>query len=1348
MIERDLSHIVLVHYREVKSIRTSFNLVKDTEEVIPHSNETGDLAPTPEIQNSISSSSNPSDFLMHSEAIDAASLNTAQASEFKNAKSDIQQMYLQAKHRWLRPKEIFEILQNNEKYHISSELANTPPGGSLFLFNKKRLRNFRKDGHNWRKRKDGKTVTEGNEKLKVGNVNVLHCYYAHGEENKNFQRRIYSMIEGDLSHIVLVHYREVKTSEGSSNWPMDQSLQSHAEYNITTKFDEGADTTDLLKSLGPFLMDSDKQNDLQFRLSNTDTISKRNDSIEGKTDHPSAVKPLLGFDDGLKKLDSFNRWMNKELEDVDEPQMQSSFGAYRDTSESENEVDESSVPLQVADTTDLLKFLGPFLMDSDKQNDLQFRLSNTDTISKRNDSIEGKTDHPSAVKPLLGFDDGLKKLDSFNRWMNKELQDVDEPQMQSSSGAYRDTSESENEVDESSVPLQVRWDSYMLGPSLSHDHLFSIVDFSPNWAYENSEIKVLITGKFLKSQHAESCKWSCMFGEVEVPAEVIADGVLRCYTPIHKAGRVPFYVTCSNRLACSEVREFEYRVAQIQDVDSKDYYSDCSNETLSMRFGKLLSLSSTSPNCDSASTAENSELTAKITSMLKNDNDEWDKMLQLTSDEDFSLERVEDQLLQQLLKEKLHAWLLQKLAAGGKGPSVLDEGGQGVLHFGAALGYDWVLLPTITAGVSVNFRDVKGWTALHWAAFCGRERTVASLISLGAAPGALTDPTTKYPSGETPADLASEQGHKGIAGYLAESALSAHHESLNFDLKNGNSAETSGTKAVSGSSRDGELTDGLSLWDSLTAVCNATQAAARIHQVFRVQSFRRKQLKEYDVDKFGFSDERALSLIALKSHEAGKRDEHVDAAAVRIQNKFRSWKGRKDYLIIRQRIVKLQAHVRGHQLRKYLVWSVRIVEKIILRWRRKGSGLRGVKPEPVTEGSSMQVSSTKDDDYDLLKEGRKQTEERLQKALARVKSMVQYPEARDQYHRLLNVVTGTQETKSCRDVVTEIQETKVTLVDVENGSLQKKAMEINCLSDSISTLVSSTFKSQQENCVKVDMKSFDPTNGLNELSENRIGVLQDRVIGKLNSQIGVFTLKVLRPTYDCELLSFIFTKSTLPDDQSYILVKTNTNFLTRHMVWSLQPDGWLGGDVIDVFAEYLWLGSSKHHFYFPTLFSQKVDIDIGGRSKTDMDPTEFAKCTRKVFGLKKFDEHISQCKKIFVPLHDVNHWYLLVVHIDSQVAEIWDSLNHTPGRFNRCQHVLKALDILYDKVEFQLQKENKFSDYGLCEPVQCPRQVGGSDCGVYVVRHMQRYGKEWWHQVFRLTGAEDGSCYYARKKYI
>lgn len=104
--------------------------------------------------------------------------------------------------------------------------------------------------------------------------------------------------------------------------------------------------------------------------------------------------------------------------------------------------------------------------------------------------------------------------------------------------------------------------------------------------------------------------------------------------------------------------------------------------------------------------------------------------------------------------------------------------------------------------------------------------------------------------------------------------------------------------------------------------------------------------------------------------------------------------------------------MRGHQVRnkyKNIIWSVGILEKVILRWRRKGSGLRGFKPEASSEGRSRPDQPVQEDDYDFLKEGRKQTEERLQKALARVKSMVQYPEARDQYRRLLNVVSDMQE---------------------------------------------------------------------------------------------------------------------------------------------------------------------------------------------------------------------------------------------------------------------------------------------------------------------------------------------------
>lgn len=1038
---------------------------------------------------------------------------------------DIEQILLEAQHRWLRPAEICEILRNYKQFSIAPEPAVMPSSGSLFLFDRKVLRYFRKDGHNWRKKKDGKTVKEAHERLKAGSVDVLHCYYAHGQENENFQRRSYWMLEEHLSHIVLVHYREVKgnranfnrirdteenfpvsqeTEEFAPNSEMDSSMSSNFRPNSCQLPSQTTDTTSLNSvqaseyedaesaynnqvspGLHPFLglqqMDAglssayfplpfssvtDDGRDKLSAIPSVDFISLAEEDTAkdgGDVGFPSwedvlencgsqsvpyqpsfsltqtesvgivpkAENELIGhlFSDGLSKKQDFLGLLQGQQEWQDSTESNFTYLSKLpvDQKLQSDSIDDITTRFTVGQANDSFK---AYNTNVQEQNDLQLQPPNA--TSESSWTIEGKAN--SAKNQLLDgllAEEGLKKIDSFNRWMSKELGDVDESHMQSSSSTYWETIENENGVNDTDMPPQNQMDTYMLGPSLSHDQLFSIIDFSPNWAYAGSETKVLMTGKFLKSQQdAENCKWSCMFGEVEVPAEIVADGVLRCRTPVHEAGRVPFYVTCSNRLACSEVREFEYRSNNnVRDMDnSADIYDTghSSDEMiLCMRFGKLLSLTSVSP-----PSSEKSQLSSKISSKLKEEDDGWLNMLTHTSSEELSSGKVKEQLLQKLLKEKLIVWLVEKACEGGKGASVLDEGGQGVLHFAAALGYDWAIEPTILAGVSINFRDVNGWTALHWAASCGRERIVVSLVSLGAAPGALTDPTFKHPSGQTPADLASSKRHKGIAGYLAEAALSAQLNSLNLkehnnksnnNIENGSVDFSGSTKAVQTVSErsptpinEGDLPHGLSLKDSLAAVCNATQAAARIHQVFRVQSFQKKQLEEYGDDKFGISDERALSLIVGKSQKQGQHGEPVHAAAIRIQNKFRSWKGRKDFLIIRQRIVKIQAHVRGHQVRKNyrkIIWSVGILDKVILRWRRKGCGLRGFKSEALIEGSSMQDISSKDDDYDFLKEGRKQTEERLQKALARVKSMVQYPEARDQYRRLLNAVSEIQETK-------------------------------------------------------------------------------------------------------------------------------------------------------------------------------------------------------------------------------------------------------------------------------------------------------------------------------------------------
>ena len=124
----------------------------------------------------------------------------------------------------------------------------------------------------------------------------------------------------------------------------------------------------------------------------------------------------------------------------------------------------------------------------DKQNEkllqtnLQGQFTNTESHpsmaykSENNTSIDGNINYAFTLRQqLLDGEEGLKKVDSFSRWISKELGEVD-LQMQSSSGIQWST---DDVVDDSS-----------LSPSISQDQLFTIIDFSPKWAFTDSEPEV------------------------------------------------------------------------------------------------------------------------------------------------------------------------------------------------------------------------------------------------------------------------------------------------------------------------------------------------------------------------------------------------------------------------------------------------------------------------------------------------------------------------------------------------------------------------------------------------------------------------------------------------------------------------------------------------------------------------------------------------------------------------------------------------------------------------------------------------------------------------------------------
>ncbi|XP_035818541.1 calmodulin-binding transcription activator 3 isoform X3 [Zea mays] len=945
---------------------------------------------------------------------------------------DISQILQEAQNRWLRPTEICEILSNYKLFSIAAEPPNMPRSGSLFLFDRKVLRYFRKDGHNWRKKKDGKTVKEAHEKLKAGSIDVLHCYYAHGEENENFQRRTYWLLEEDFTHIVLVHYLEVKGCKQSFNRVKEELMQlsnvdsPSCSNSITSQNQMGPQNMEAAESpiSGQISEYEDTESADNCRASSryhplaemqqlvdgvitenmlypsASTVGSRQgyhgemlpitDNLDNRSfSNHDIARMLDGANIGLSDVSStlfdsvpFNEPFTNYSAGFTEPTLHSSFACLE-----ANDLDDSSC-LQTF-TSEALYTNHLNQKEADALGFTGILASEVNRDRYNDGSIKHSLLKQSSLDLLTIEAPGLKKNDSFSRWMSKELEELD---------------------------------AYVVNPSLSQDQLFSILDVSPSCAYIGTNTKVSVTGTFLvNKKHVESHRWSCMFGDVEVPAEVLTDGTLRCYAPAHQSGRVPFYVTCSNRVACSEVREFEYRDSEAHYMETSRSQANGVNEMhLHIRLEKLLTLGPDDHQMLVISSGnEKYEIMNAINSLMLDG--KWSNQ-ESSVKEVVSTARV--QSLKKLVKEKLHQWLICKVNDDGKGPNVLCKEGQGVIHLVAALGYDWAIRPIMIAGVNVNFRDAHGWTALHWAASLGRERTVSVLIANGAAAGALTDPTSEFPSGRSPADLASVNGHKGIAGFLAESALTSHLSALTIRESNDSTVEACGLPfaedltGIDSVHLAGEGPDAESLEGSLSAVRKSTQAAARIFQAFRVESFHRKKVVEYGDDTCGLSDECTLSLVSLKNVKPGQHDTHLHSAAVRIQNKFRGWKGRKEFMIIRQRIVKLQAHVRGHQVRKNyrkVVWSVGIVEKVILRWRRKRPGLRGFRPEKQLEGPSQIQPAKAEDEYDFLHDGRRQAEARLQRALARVHSMSQYPEAREQYHRLTTCVAEMKQSRMMQD---------------------------------------------------------------------------------------------------------------------------------------------------------------------------------------------------------------------------------------------------------------------------------------------------------------------------------------------
>jgi len=217
--------------------------------------------------------------------------------------------------------------------------------------------------------------------------------------------------------------------------------------------------------------------------------------------------------------------------------------------------------------------------------------------------------------------------------------------------------------------------------------LAKISDFSPEWDYIDGGTKILIMGPDFHS----GLNYYVMFDQVEVPAELVQDGVLRCRTPSHfKPGFVSFCVTRGNMVLFSEVCHFEYR--------SRESTSDLMN--MNERSFKLriierlerLEREVNSGNLDSITLSEG------IIDSLS--------------------QTLEDKYLTEEQLEEVFIKIFINLMEGIENKDTLnaqDRDGFTLLHYACALRYHGLASTIIQYGANVNIQDRNGNTPFHWA---------------------------------------------------------------------------------------------------------------------------------------------------------------------------------------------------------------------------------------------------------------------------------------------------------------------------------------------------------------------------------------------------------------------------------------------------------------------------------------------------------------------------------------------------------------------------------------------------------------------------------------------------------
>lgn len=142
-----------------------------------------------------------------------------------------------------------------------------------------------------------------------------------------------------------------------------------------------------------------------------------------------------------------------------------------------------------------------------------------------------ESNHFEGAGPSVNDDDVFVNLDAFDMFV--EFPDLVELDSKNNFLPSSDTSGQSN-VDKVS---NANANCTNVQNNESHQEICNISDYSPEWAYTEGGVKVLVTGPWDSNSN-----YTVLFDAFPVPTTIVQCGVLRCYCPAHEGSYKEIFI--------------------------------------------------------------------------------------------------------------------------------------------------------------------------------------------------------------------------------------------------------------------------------------------------------------------------------------------------------------------------------------------------------------------------------------------------------------------------------------------------------------------------------------------------------------------------------------------------------------------------------------------------------------------------------------------------------------------------------------------------------------------------------------------------------------------------------------